>query len=231
MSVYTISDLHLSLSNPEKTMDIFKGWENYIQKIQDNWSKTVQPEDTVVIVGDVSWAMKLEDTKKDFQFLDSLPGKKILIKGNHDFWWSSMTKINNFLQENGFNSITPLLNDCVPCENLCICGSRGWIINPQNDSDKKILLREIGRLKSSIDKSNKYNNLEKIVFTHYPPVFSNIVNQQILDVIIEKNIKKCYYGHIHSKNSRKNIMEGLYSNIYFKLVSCDHLDFTPIRIN
>lgn len=231
MAVYTISDLHLSLSDSNKSMDIFKGWENYIQRIHDNWSKNILQKDTVVIVGDISWAMKLEETKKDFQFLNNLPGKKILIKGNHDFWWSSITKINNFLKENNFSSITPLLNDCIPCENLCICGSRGWIINPQKDTDKKILLREIGRLKSSIEKANSYNNLEKVVFTHYPPIFSNTINHQILDVLIESNIKRCYYGHIHGSGSHKNIMEGLYSNIYFKLVSCDYLDFTPISIN
>ena len=231
MSVYTISDLHLSLSEPNKSMDVFKGWKNYTQKIYDNWIKIISPDDTVIIVGDVSWAMKLEDTKKDFQFLNSLPGKKILIKGNHDFWWSSITKINNFLKENNFDSITPLLNDCIPCENLCICGSRGWIINPQKDDDKKILLREIGRLKTSIKKADDYIDLEKVVFIHYPPIFSNIINHQILDVMIESNIKRCYYGHIHSSGFRKNIMEGFYNNIYFKLVSCDHIDFTPIRIN
>ena len=232
MAVYTISDLHLSLSDHNKSMEIFRGWENYIQKLHDNWVKKIFKEDTVIIVGDISWAMKLEDAKKDFQFLHNLPGRKILIKGNHDFWWSSITKINNFLKENNLSSITPLLNDCIPCENLCVCGSRGWIINPQKDDDKKILLREIGRLRSSIKKSENYSDLEKVVFTHYPPIFSNNINHQILDVMIESNIKRCYYGHIHGSDSvKKNVVEGLYGNIYFKLVSCDYLNFTPIRIN
>jgi predicted phosphohydrolase len=231
MSVYTISDLHLSLSDPNKSMDIFKGWENYIQRIHDNWIKNVMPEDTVIIVGDTSWVMKLEDTKKDFEFLHSLPGTKIIIKGNHDFWWSGITKINNFLKENNFSSIIPLLNDYIPCENLCICGSRGWILNSQKDADKKILLREIGRLRTSIKKADNCGNLEKIVFIHYPPIFLNTSNHQILDVLGESNIKKCYYGHVHGSGSCKNIVEGLYSNIYFKLVSCDYINFTPILVN
>lgn len=153
MSVYAISDLHLALDNPEKTMEVFEGWENYIEKIKINWEENIKPEDTVVIVGDISWAMKLEEAIKDLTFVDKLPGKKILVKGNHDLWWSTATKINRFLKEKELNSISILYNNAIQVEDICICGTRGWMFKAQTEQDKKIINREVQRLRRSIEEA------------------------------------------------------------------------------
>jgi predicted phosphohydrolase len=229
MSIFAISDLHLSISVPEKSMTIFKGWDNYTQRLEGNWKSIVGNTDTVVVVGDISWAMRLEDTKKDFAFLDSLPGRKIILKGNHDYWWSSVKKINNFLAKNNFGSISILLNNAFPVENICVCGTRGWMTNSQLETDKKIFQREIGRLKTSIAAAERFG-LKKTVFLHYPPVYGGEETVQILDILTENNIKKCYYGHVHGGKSNKRITPGVYRGIELQLVSCDYLDFRPILV-
>lgn len=225
MSLYTISDLHLSLSS-DKPMDIFYGWDNYVEQLKSNWQRVVKPEDTVVIPGDLSWAMKLEDTLEDFKFLDALPGKKIILKGNHDLWWSSMKKINEFFLANNIKTITALFNNHIECEGKAICGSRGWYPSEAND-DKKIILREAGRLKASI-LSAKKAGLEPIVFMHYPPVTADAVCKELIDVLKEEEISLVYHGHIHGAGLHKAIEN--FENIAFKLVSCDCISFTPYKI-
>ncbi len=228
MSVYAISDLHLSFS-VDKSMDVFAGWDGYVKKIEENWKNTVKENDTVVVAGDISWAMRLEESKKDMEFINNLPGNKILIKGNHDYWWSTKTKIDNFLKENSFNTISILFNSAYPVENICICGTRGWMYNSEGDEDEKILSREAGRLKFSLDIAKKYN-LEPVVFLHYPPVYGHEESKEIMNLLIERKVKKCYYGHIHVGGSKKNIVEGDYKGIYFKMISCDYINFCPILV-
>lgn len=228
MSVYAIADLHLSFG-VNKSMDVFAGWGDYVKKIEESWKATVRDTDTVVIAGDISWAMKIEESKKDFEFINNLPGKKILIKGNHDYWWSTKAKINNFLKENSFDTISILFNDAYPAENICVCGTRGWMYNSESDEDEKILSREVGRLRCSLDMAKKHN-LEPVVFLHYPPVYGDKESEEIMNLLIERKVKKCYYGHIHGNVSKRNIVEGDYKGICFKLISCDYINFCPVLV-
>ena len=228
MAVYAISDLHLSF-NTDKSMDVFPGWYDYTNKIKQNWESTVKNEDFVVIPGDISWAMRLNEAKKDFEFINNLPGKKILIKGNHDYWWSTSKKINDFLQENNFNTISIIFNSAIKADNICICGTRGWMYNSDEPEDEKILNREVERLRRSLDFAKAFEN-EKVVFLHYPPVYNFQESEEIINLLIERNIKKCYYGHIHGSGAKKGIIEGKYKGIDFKLVSCNYINFKPLLI-
>lgn len=230
MSIYAIADLHLSLSVGEsKTMEVFGGWENYVEKIEKNWVRTVSRTDTVVVAGDLSWAMKLEEAYRDFLFLENLPGRKILIKGNHDYWWSSKSKINQYLKEKDFLSISIIYNSAETAENYAICGTRGWFLESKEREDAKILNREIGRLKRSIE-IGKQTGLEPVVFLHYPPVYDNFECEEILNVLLENKIKRCYYGHLHGRVSGKKAKVGEYRGIDFRLISSDQINFTPVLV-
>ena len=225
MSLFTISDLHLSLS-ADKPMDVFYGWKNYMERLTANWNRVVNENDTVVIPGDISWALKLEEAAEDFKYLDSLPGKKIILKGNHDLWWSTMKKLNAFFEKNNIKTVQCVFNNSVEAEGVGICGSRGWFFdNPV--ADKKIIHREAGRLEASIVDCEK-RELHPIVFLHYPPVYEDSKCDEILDVLKNHNIKTVYHGHIHGSGFHKSVIE--YDGISFKLVSCDCIDFTPFRI-
>ncbi len=226
MAIFTISDLHLSFSC-DKKMDVFKGWENYTDRLFANWNRVVGENDTVVIPGDISWGLKIEETIEDFKFLDSLRGKKIILKGNHDLWWPTMTKLNEFLEENKFSTITPLFNSTIVCEDMAICGSRGWFFEDAGENDKKVILREAGRIEKSISEAEK-TGLPIAFFLHYPPAWDNDCCQEIIDVLKKHNIKKVYYGHIHGTGSHKAIKE--FEDIKFCLVSADFVDFTPILV-
>ena len=228
MSIYAISDLHLSL-NSQKPMDVFPGWENYTERLKENWTKIVSGSDTVVVAGDISWAMSLEEAIKDFDFINKLPGKKIFIKGNHDYWWSTKAKIDKFFKENGFNTLQVLHNSSVQAEGKLLCGTRGWLYDVKEENDEKILNREIIRLENSLN-FNSEQNLEPIVFLHYPPVYGSEESTKIINILIERNVKKCYYGHIHGSDATKNIVEGNYKGINFKLISCDYLGFSPLKV-
>lgn len=228
MSLYAIADLHLSLGT-DKPMDIFHGWDNYLERLTANWKKLVSDNDTVVIAGDISWAMKLTDCEKDFEYINSLPGQKILLKGNHDYWWDTVSKINRFLSEKKFDTIKVLFNNSYEVDNYVLCGTRGWSIECEKDEDIKILNRECGRLRLSLEDAEK-SNKQPIVFLHYPPVYGNNVCREIIDILKEYNIKKCYYGHIHGSNMIKAALNGEFEGINFKLVSCDAVSFTPILV-
>lgn len=228
MSLYAISDLHLSFGVPEKTMSIFRGWENYHERIRKNWLELVKPDDTVVIAGDFCWGMNLKESVADFEFLNSLTGNKILVKGNHDYWWTTQNKIKNFFDENNFSTLNILHINHYKYENYGICGTRGWINMPDEPADAKILAREAGRLEASI-LSAISENLEPIVFMHYPPIFGGSFNYDILDVLYKYKIKRCFYGHIHGKG-HASAVQGVYDGIDFRLISSDFLQFIPQKV-
>lgn len=225
MSLFAIADTHLSFGT-NKPMDTFIGWQDYTSRLENNWKKIVNHDDTVVIAGDISWAMNFDELYNDFCYIDKLPGKKILLKGNHDYWWSTKTKINGFISDNGFSSISVLNNDSVNVNGISICGSRGWFFDSEEAQDEKVLQREVGRIRMSIDAAECD---EKIVFLHYPPLAANGRCDKIIDLLIEKGIKKCYYGHLHGAASRFAIEES-YNGIDFKLISADRLKFIPYLI-
>ena len=169
MALYVIGDLHLSLSG-DKSMDIFPGWHNYVDRIQQNWLAKIRPEDTVVLAGDTSWGMSFAEAKADFEFVNALPGQKIILKGNHDYWWATMNKMNAFFAENGFDTLHILHNNHYLVEGVCICGSRGWLFDQGEPADQKVIAREAGRLEASILSAGDIPE-EKVVFLHYPPCY------------------------------------------------------------
>ncbi len=228
MAIYVIADLHLSLDG-SKPMDVFPGWNGYVARLEKNWRALVTPEDTVVVAGDISWAMKLEEAEKDFAFLHSLPGKKLLLKGNHDYWWSTRKKIEDFLTGNGFHTISLVHNSAVPVGDVAVCGTRGWIYNAETPEDKKIVNREVGRLTASLNEAESYG-LRPVVFLHYPPIFDNQRCGEILQVLEERNIQDCYFGHIHGTQAAKRAVIGEYHGIKMHLISCDYVKFTPVLV-
>ncbi len=227
MALFTIADLHLSLS-VNKPMDIFNGWDNYVERLSENWDKTVSDSDVVVIPGDISWGIDLKESRADFSFLNDLKGTKIILKGNHDYWWSTISKLNEFLKENHFDTIRFLHNNHYKYEEYGICGTRGWINENDVPADAKVLAREAGRLEASL-RSALSEDLEPIVFLHYPPIYGNEYNYDILDVMYRYNVKKCYYGHLHGK-AHKYAVCGERDGIEFRLISGDFVQFKPIRV-
>lgn len=226
MSVFAISDLHLSLS-ADKPMDIFKGWANYVQRIDKNWRAVVTDKDTVVLPGDISWEMKLSDAVQDFEFINALPGRKIILKGNHDLWWTSIKKQNEFLADNKFDTIEFLHNSAVVADGKVICGTRGWLIE-ESGTDSKLINREAGRLRMSLEAGAKLGD-ELVVFLHYPPVTQQNVCTEIVNVLKEYNVKHVYYGHIHG-DSAIYAVNGEVDGIKYHLVSSDRVDFTPVLV-
>lgn len=234
MAVYALSDPHLSLSVP-KPMDVFGGkWNGYTEKLEKNLSK-LSEEDTVVMPGDISWAMRSEELIADLSFLEALPGKKILGKGNHDYWWATMSKLSAFVEENGFTKIRFLYNNAYVAEDVVICGSRGWYLDAEvpGCDNKKIIQRECGRLDMSIKAAKvlaEKNSLgTPVVFTHYPPLFGDYRCDEILEVLLNHGIEKCYFGHLHGVDESRLI--DSFEGIKFTLCAADHLNFAPIRIN
>ncbi len=229
MAIFTIADLHLSLGE-NKPMDIFKGWNDYEQRIANNWKKIISENDTVVIPGDISWAMSLEEAATDLVFLNDLPGKKYILKGNHDYWWNTAKKMEKFFADNGLSTLSIIHNNSVQVENKILCGTRGWIYDDKkiNQNDIKVLKREAGRLEASISSCGD-TDLEKIVFMHYPPIFGNIRCEDIMDILHRYNIKRVYYGHIHGP-AHSLAVNGEHEGIEFRLISCDYTDFTPIFV-
>ena len=233
MSIYTISDLHLSLSI-DKPMDIFGyNWQNYMERLKENWQSTVKKEDIVVIGGDISWATYIDECFDDFSFIESLNGKKIILKGNHDYWWESLTKLKKYILENNFSTISFLHNTSFLEEDIAICGARGWIDPSYSNftkDDEKIYLRELERLKLSLESSKNLNAKKTFVFLHYPPVTKDLkINEDYKNIFKNYNVTKCFYGHLHSKAS-KNSFEGTIDNVMYKLVSADFMEFIPYKI-
>ena len=234
MSIYVIGDLHLSF-NTQKPMDIFgENWTGHEEKIKRDWLQKVKDEDLVVLPGDFSWETYLENTKKDFEYLNSLPGKKILLKGNHDYWWTTITSMRKFLKENNFENIGFLYNNSYEFEDKILCGTRGWSITDE-ETNEKLINRELIRLELSLqDGVNKYGtDKEIIVFMHYPPITkAKIITGQeakFVEMMRKYKVKRCFYGHLHG-TSIADAVEGNIEGIELKLVSADGLDFELLKI-
>ncbi|MBR4767312.1 MAG: metallophosphoesterase [Clostridia bacterium] len=227
MALFVIADTHLSLSTG-KTMSVFDGWSDYEPRLEKNWRAVVGESDTVVIPGDVSWCMDMEAGLEDFRFLNSLPGRKILMKGNHDYWWSTQKKADEFFEKHELNSLNILHNNTYVEGNIAIAGSRGWFFDAESDSDKKVLMREVGRIRTSIEEAKK-TGLEPVVFLHYPPLTLLQKCDEIYNLLVEENIKRCYYGHLHSY-SHQTAFNGESDGIKFTLVSADYLGFCPVPV-
>ena len=227
MALYAIGDLHLCLGAP-KPMDIFGGaWVGYMDKLRDGLS-VIRPEDTTVLLGDLSWALDLSGAKADFAWINAIPGRKIILKGNHDYWWSTAAKFRKFCEENGFENLNLLNNNCYEYEGTAICGTRGWLFDVGEPHDEKVMNREIGRLKMSLDAAEP--GLEKLVFLHYPPVYTGTSAPEIVATLRAYGIRTCYYGHLHG-NAIRYAVQGDVDGIRYKLVSADGLRFCPYRIN
>ena len=189
----------------------------------------VQPQDTVIIPGDVSWGMSLEQAKEDFLFLHRLPGKKILMKGNHDYWWATRAKMESFLEGNGLDSLSILHNNAVSVEGLSLCGSRGWMFEQGQEHDKKIINREAGRIRASLQDAQRFGEQEKVLFLHYPPVFMQDSIPEFFEVMNQYGVRRCYYGHIHSQGCRF-AFQGEWCGVQLEMVSADYLRFMPKKI-
>ena len=228
MSLFAIGDLHLAISVRSKPMDIFSGWENYMQLMEENWKKFVSENDTIVLAGDISWAMNLKDAYEDFCWIHNMPGKKIILKGNHDYWWSSRKKMEDTFSAWGFDSLELLHNNFFEYGEYAVCGTRGWVNMPGEPADVKVLAREAGRLNASIEPAVRAG-LKPLVFMHYPPIYGNNVNLDILDILFKYNVKNCWYGHLHGK-AIKYAVNGEREGIDFRLISGDYVQFCPVKI-
>ena len=227
MSLYVIGDLHLALGC-DKPMDVFGGrWENYVEKIKEGFA-SLSPEDTTVLCGDLSWGMDLAGAREDFLFVHALPGRKIILKGNHDYWWTTAAKAQKFFAENGVDSIGILNNNCHFYGEYAICGTRGWFpeAGQGEEHDRKIMARELLRLEASLKAAGER---EKLVFLHYPPKLRSYECTELVDLLCAYGVKHCWYGHLHS-SGRRLAFEGEHRGIRFRLVSADHLRFVPEKI-
>lgn len=230
MAVFGIADLHLSLGG-NKPMDKFPGWEGYVDKIYNNWNSLVTPDDTVIVSGDISWGMSMEEALPDFKFIEELPGKKYFIKGNHDYWWSTVAKMKTFFSENGLLSMEIIHNSGHRVEDIIIAGSRGWINEKSQAQNVKIIKREALRLELSIQSALKIDaNTVPTVFLHYPPIMQNSMCDEMMEVLEKYNINTCYYGHLHG-DANKYALTGTKGNINFFNISCDAVDFCPVKVN
>lgn len=224
MALFAISDLHLSFGT-DKPMNVFRGWDNHTERLEASWRRLVGPEDTVVLGGDTSWALKLDEALPDFKFIDALPGRKILLKGNHDLWWGTIKKLKEFFEKNDINSIDILHNNYFPAGDFSICGSRGWLYDGSGELDQKVIKRECGRIETSLSQGTE-NGQIPILFLHYPPVYGDFVCEEIFSVIKRFGVRDVYYGHIHGAGLNNAVKE--YEGVNLHLISCDCVEFTPV---
>lgn len=229
MAIYAIADLHLSLAQ-DKPMSIFgPRWERHEEKIRENWHLTVGNDDTVLICGDHSWALKLEEAVADLNFIGGLPGRKILIKGNHDLWWQSKSKIQKYLPA----EMLLLQNNHFEVEGVAICGTRGWVC-PNDDNftqhDVKIYHRELGRLENSLQSATRASREKIIVMLHYPPFNSKREPSGFVEIMERYGVRRCVYGHLHA-DSQRLAVTGCRNGITYDLVACDYTNFAPVLIS
>ena len=227
MALYAIGDTHLSLGS-DKPMDVFGGgWEGYVDKLREGFAP-VEDTDTVVLCGDLSWGMSLEEARDDFAFLNSeLPGEKWLLKGNHDYWWNTAAKMNAFFQANGFERLHILHNNCAYYAEIALCGTRGWFFEENGGPQtEKVFKRELIRLEASLKVAGER---EKLCFLHYPPLYRGYRCQEIIDLLERYEVSACYYGHLHGPSHRLAI-EGVRGGVDYHLVSADFVGFRPKKI-
>lgn len=223
MALYVIGDTHLSLGG-NKPMDVFGGnWEGYVDKLTAGLS-LVGEEDTLVICGDISWGMSLEEAEADFAFLDAMPGKKILLKGNHDYWWNTASKMNKFFEEKGFHTLHILHNNCYTYGDYALCGTRGWFY--EEKGSQKVFNRELIRLEASLKEAGE---LKKLAFLHYPPRYQGYTCPEIIALLEKYEVERCYYGHLHG-GSHRLAVEGQQGSVAYHLVAADFVDFIPQKI-
>lgn len=227
MALYAIGDLHLCLGAP-KPMDVFGGaWTRYMDKLAEGMS-VITEEDTTVLLGDLSWALDLPSSKPDFEWINRIPGRKIILKGNHDYWWSTAAKFNKFCEDNGFRDMHILNNNFFEYEDWAICGTRGWFFEEDRSGqhDEKVFKRELIRLEASLKAAG---DRKKLVFLHYPPRYKGYECREILDLLEKYEVRRCFYGHLHG-GSHKLAMEGLWDGVEFRLVAADYIHFRPFTV-
>lgn len=227
MALYAIGDLHLCLGAP-KPMDVFGGaWVGYMDKLRDGLS-VIDPEDTTVLLGDLSWALDLQSAKADFAWIDNIPGRKIILKGNHDYWWSTAAKFYKFCKENDFSNQWILNNNFYEYNGYAICGTRGWFFEEQRsgEHDEKVFKRELMRLEASLKAAGE---LPKIVFLHYPPKYKGYECPEIIELMKRYDVRRCFYGHLHGA-SHGLAMEGQWDGVEYRLVAADKLGFKPLMV-
>ena len=226
MALYAIGDTHLSFGT-DKPMDVFGGgWTGYVERLRRGF-EIVEPGDTVVLCGDLSWGMSLEEAREDFAFLNALPGKKLILKGNHDYWWTTAAKMERFFRENGFDTLAILHNNCHLYGDTALCGTRGWFYEEdRGEHSAKIFNRELLRLEASLKAAG---DREKICFLHYPPVYQGYRCREIMDLMERYGVTRCCYGHLHG-GSHRLAVSGPVGGVDYQLVSADYLGFCPRKI-
>lgn len=227
MALYAIGDLHLCLGAP-KPMDVFGGsWVGYMDKLKEGLS-VIGPEDTTVLLGDLSWALDLEQATADFAWINEIPGRKIILKGNHDYWWSTATKFYKFCEANGFSNQLIMNNNCYEYGDWAICGTRGWFFEEERSGqhDEKVFRRELIRLETSLKEAG---DKLKMVFLHYPPRYKGYECREILDLLQKYQVRKCFYGHLHGA-SHKLAQQGVWDSVEYQLVSADYVNFRPVCV-
>ena len=224
MALYAIGDLHLSLT-ANKPMEVFgPAWENYTDRIAESLG-ALTAEDTLVLAGDTSWGMSLEEAEADFRFLDQFPCKKYLVKGNHDYWWTTAAKLHRFFDEKGVHTLDVLHNNCVFYGDWAVCGTRGWFLE-EDAHNVKVLNREVGRLEASLKAAGERPIL---CFLHYPPLYQGYECPEILETLAKYRVSLCCYGHLHGHAIRRR-WEGKRGETDFSLISADYLGFVPKKI-
>ena len=236
MALFAMSDLHLALSNPEKTMSVFgSGWDNYIERIKSGFEELVSPDDTVLMPGDLSWATYLKDATEDFKFINDLPGKKIICRGNHDYWWTTVKKMEETFAQMGVNTITIARNNIIEAEGCLITGTRGWKVPGDenfSEEDKKIYERELIRLGLCIDalgKADPDHSKPHVVMLHYPPLTSKVMKGDFSSILEKADVDLVVYGHLHGRAHQK-VFEGKRGNTEYRCVSADYCNFRPFQL-
>ena len=226
MALYVLGDPHLSFRS-QKPMDIFGGaWNGYVDKLREGLS-ILREEDTIVLAGDISWGMSLEESTEDFAFLDAFPGRKLIVKGNHDYWWTTANKTYRFWEEHGFKTLNLLHNNCYEYGGYALCGPRGWFLDEdKNGHNQKVFNRELLRLETSLKAAGEK---PKLVFLHYPPLYQGYSCPEILNLLEQYQVRACYYGHLHG-GSHRLALEGMHGSVDYHLVAGDYLGFHPLKI-
>ena len=227
MALYAIGDLHLSLA-ADKPMDVFGGrWVGYVDKLREGLS-VIRPEDTTVLLGDLSWALGIEQAREDFAFISAIPGRKILLKGNHDYWWTTAAKFYKFCAAHGWDDMFILNNNCWFYGDIALCGTRGWFYEEDKAGthDEKVFRRELGRLETSLKAAD---GRDIFCFLHYPPRYQGYECPEILELLTRYPVRRCYYGHLHADSCRLAVQD-IWQGIEFRLVSADYVNFNPAKI-